>query len=411
MARTKAEFTQTPWTTNQSYVKDRLTKLSIETLNQIETLYIYNINTEQEINLKLVPDQMAESYSPKIVTVSPFGVVTPINFYTGGNEKSISFNFRMHEDLQGIGGSIYNTVQLLKDMAKPIYRNATLLEPLVYFQLGEQFVGMGHISTTFNYNKPFRDGRYTMVEVSMTFVFHEQFEDDPIVINDNYIAELSPFAITSPLTETSAYVDDFILFQADPDYFITQVFGSQKFKTYFNTITTSVNEYILESTNQGWNAEERIEFNQSLESTVISPLLEGSDVEANEFFSNPFALSLIELFYNLRETMFSTRDTSINVFIERFINLKNALDALRTEYETSYRTRAAGSAGTEDVIEDGIGWYSRIVGTDSLTGLPRTRVVQMSDTEKTAFVELLNFYENIINSQISLYEGLRGAGN
>ena len=417
MARTKEEFTKTPWTTNQSYARDIIRqrqefsinpfnkpRLATERLEKEEELFLYNVNTREELNLKLIPDQLAESYSPKIVSVTPFGVITPINFYVGGDEKTISFAFKIYEDFNNVGGSVYNVIKMLENMAKPVYANARLLEPIVYFQLGRQFVGMGHISTTFTYNKPFRNGRYTAIDVSMTFTFHEQFDDDPIVLNDTYTSDMSPFALDSAIADSNEFIDDFILFMGDPDYFITQVFGNQKFKTYFNTVVTSASEYMT-TRNRSLDEMELEEFTKSLQSSIINPLLDGQEVEANLFFSNPFALSLIDLFFNLREVMFTARSVSISRFIEYFQNLKRAVVELREEYETSYR-RAVMAAPNDE-----IGWYLRRIEGTVGPGATTAEWTQMSSVEREAFEDLLTFYESIIDSQIALYESLRGAGS
>lgn len=414
MARTKDEFTQTPWTTRQPYVIDSIpfnrqsqkSMFYTRRLNTEQQLYLYNINTKEELDLKLIPDTLSETYSPKIVSVTPFGVVTPLNFYTGGNAKTVSFAFKMHEDIQNENGSVYALVKKLENMAKPVYRGARLFDPLVYFQLGDQFIGMGHITTNFAYEKPFRNGRYTMVDVSMSFTFHEQFADDPIVFNDTYTAELSPFALESDIIENNSFVGDLIQFQTDPDYFVTQIFAGQKFKTYFNTVVTSQNEYILETLNTGWDKDSRIQFIDGLEASTIDPLAEGEQIEASNYFSNPFALDIINLFFNLKEVMYSTRSASLEVFIEQYNNLQAAVNNLRDTYETSYNPiLVATENGTST------GWYEKQTFLEGDPNPLQSVYVQMSDTEKTSFEELLDFFENIVIAQINLYESLRGAGN
>lgn len=421
---TVKEFSKTPWSTSQKYVLDSINALTeeagksyIQRFSKEQRLYLLNINTLEEVKLNLVPDQMSESYSSKVVSVSPFGTVTPINFYVGGNSKQLSFAFNMHEDLQSIGNSIYNVIEVLENMAKPVYRNGRLYDPIVYFQLGDQFVGKGHIQASFSYSKPFRNGRFTVVDVSMSFTFHEEFENDPISLNDTFSSEVSPFALQNNITEDFTFVDDFIKFQTDPDYFITQVFDNQKFRTYFNTVLTTIDQ-----ASQGYsgldarasfrfrNENERTTFAENLQSSTINTLLKGQMIENTQQFSNPFALALIELFFNLRDVMFEARSENIGQFIEYYVNLNKALQDLRNQYITSYRP------GTTNV-NDGIGWYKQSsVRTFNLnpqfeTGNTAVTVIRMSEAERDAFEELLVFLEKILTEQTRFYESLRGAGN
>lgn len=408
MARTKSEFNQRPSTTDQRYVidsipfpganqyqRDARREFYTKRFTGEQRLYLYNINTQEETNLRLIPDSVSESYSPKIVSVTPFGVITPVNYYVGGGAKTVSFSFKMHEDLQNKGGSVYSVVETLENMVRPVYKNSQLFDPLVYFQLGEQFVGRGHISTSFNYNKPFRNGRYSMIDVSMTFTFHEEFEDDPIELNDGYVAELSSNSIDSDLVENYDFVDDFIKFQTDPDYFVTQIFGSQKFRTYFNAVFTTVQEYKLTAANyRQFDSElDAAEFFDNLQSATVNELVQGNEITRNGYFDNPYGLGLIDLIFTLREVMFNARDTSIDEFILYFENIKNSFRDLRDRYKTSY-------FGFDDY-----GWYQ------STTAQETGGLVQMSYKEKEAFEGLLDLFERLVDDQISLYSNLRGAGS
>jgi len=409
MANTREEFSKKPWSTDQRFTRNSIEFLNnevkqayIKRFNKEQELYIFNVNTLEEVSFKLIPDQMAESYSSKVVSISPFGVITPINFYVGGSSKSISFSFNMHEDLQSIGGSIYNLVTTLENMVKPVFRNNRLYDP--------------HIESSFSYNKPFRNGRFISVDVSMSFTFHEEFDTDPVVLNDTYAQELSPFALDSTITESYVSVDDFIKFQTDPDYFITQVFGNQKFKTYFNAVFTTIEEASIYGdaaarARLGFrNEDESASFNENLQSSTITNLANGQRVEESLYFSNPFSLSLLELFFNLRGVMFTVRDENIGRFLTAYENLKNALNELRRDYNTSYTTKTTGSVASTD-IEAGIGWYRQRTKKTSGSVSVEFVVIRMSDAERAAFEELLDYFERILEDQIRFYESLRGAGN
>jgi len=415
MAKTIEEFTKRPSTTDQRYVINSIpfpgaNQYSRDARRQFYTrrftgeqrLYLYNINTQEEVNLKLIPDSLSESYSPKVVSVSPFGVITPINFYVGGGPKTLSFSFKMHEDLQNKGGSVYNVIQTLENMIKPVYKNGRLYDPIVYFQLGEQFVGKGHIDTSFTYNKPFKNKRYSMIDVSMTFTFHEEFENDAVELNDGFSSDLSPYSVDSDIVQNYDFVDDFVKFQTDPDYFITQIFGNQKFKTYFNTVFTQVFDVKGDSLNYDYiDAEEA--FYDKFQSETINQLTNGNRLEGNAYFDNPYAIDLFNLIFTLREVMFNARSANLDEFLVYFSNLQISVRDLRERYQLSYKTRPSGSAGTVDVVEEGNGWYF----TEGASG--NSFLIQMTDLEKLYFEDLIDFFEGLIDKQLILYTNLRGA--
>ena len=71
------DFYANPWSSFQDYRKKQLTIIHQE---REQDLFLYNINTKEEFRLSLIPDTLAESYSSRIVTQSPFGVAHPINY-------------------------------------------------------------------------------------------------------------------------------------------------------------------------------------------------------------------------------------------------------------------------------------------------------------------------------------------
>jgi len=230
-----------PWSSNQ-------TKLSIVVPTTIKSMFLYNINTEEEIKLMLIPDSLSEQYSSRIIKESGiYGRVKPINFYTGGNSKKLSFSFNLHEDLNSIDGSLYKLLKTLKSMSKPIISGSRdmIQEPIVYFQMGDQFAGLGHINTQYTLNKPYRKntlisngGRYAFASVSITFIFHEEF-----LTSKNSISSTGESVFTSTeINLEDAYsnfiqgngsalvtsIDDFVQEIEGGDYYITQTFANEK---------------------------------------------------------------------------------------------------------------------------------------------------------------------------------------
>jgi hypothetical protein len=409
MAYTKDEFTKTPWTTNQSYTRpnflsstsdQRQRIYSMISLKQEEELYLYNINTEEQVVLRLIPNSLSENYSPRIVSVSPFGTVTPINYYTGGDGKVISFAFEMYEDfinkestallnkISETSGSIYKFIELIKKMSEPVDRDkGYILEPLVYFQLGNQFVGKGHIQTSFDFNKPYRNGRYTYVKCSMTFTFHEEFEDDPISLGEEiYFSQVSSLAVDSNLLEDFSAYGDFIELVNTPDYIITQVFENKKLQNFFNVIKLEEEDRLIDISKTALDRE-RKEFESSLTS--------GETLEANGYYDNPFGVNLINSYFDLNVILTNIIDVKIKT--QNLNKLLINLESLFEEYRSSYRPGFEGN-----------GWYERDAFAEGTTF---TQLVQMTSKEKRVFREAYVYLRDLVIKLISLYTNLYGAGD
>lgn len=272
-----------PWTTKQNFMAGE-SQLNIVVPNTISSLFLYNINTRESVELKLVPDQIAETYSQKIVSISPFGILHPINYYVGGNEKTLDFDFDMHEDLSynNIDGSIYTLIAKIKYMSQPTSSVNRLNPPLVYLQLGTQFAGKGHLSTTFGFKKPFSGGRYKSISCSLQFVFHEVF-NTPVtgLFFDNTTEEIlgDSYSITTVPESFSAKdisIEDFYSMYFDYDYIKTQSFANEKIRGVFNLVATA-NNVDVETLYSAVENENLVLLNsglsQNYNSDIIGPLI------------------------------------------------------------------------------------------------------------------------------------------
>jgi len=188
-------------------------------------LYLANLNTieddgiggsrktfKNEISLHLMPDSISEIYTYNVVSQSPYASMRPYYFYTSGSEKQISFTFQLHTDMLDMigrkeghyfGSDIiykdldidyggykelytmlqnYPVINMILNMSRPIYKynnnNPELYEPLVYFQLGNQFAGIGYLNSSFKFSKPYdvETGTYKMITISMTITYMEEFD-------------------------------------------------------------------------------------------------------------------------------------------------------------------------------------------------------------------------------------------
>ena len=198
-------YTNPPWTFKQEKPGYIIGDLDF---SKPTSLYLYNINTGEWVFIPVIPDSLSASYSANFQSVTTHGLIRPIRYYTGGSEKSVSFTIKMHEDLMhkdlmhedlqyrylntsdeyaNAGNNLYALVDVIKRLSEPTepntdYEKQVLLPPKVYFQLGNQFAGSGHIDTSVSFSVPFRNGRYIMADISFTFVFHEIFSSNELTV-------------------------------------------------------------------------------------------------------------------------------------------------------------------------------------------------------------------------------------
>lgn len=203
---------------NLNTLKDEIERTQLLDGTRVERRVFGN-----EISINLMPDNVMENYSYRMNTVSPYGSIRPYYFYTSGNEKSISFQFTLIDDFiearEGGDGTFYGehityknddvnyysydnlyqslqnykVLNMIVNMTKPIYEltvvNGEVIpqmkEPLIYFQLGNQFAGKGYLSASFTFKKPFdfEKGIYRVVDVNMTIVYVDEYK----IYNENLI--------------------------------------------------------------------------------------------------------------------------------------------------------------------------------------------------------------------------------
>lgn len=432
MAKTKEQFNNNPWKTDQSFVINSLpissgqaTKLSIINLNKQNTLYLFNLNNFEEVKIELIPDTIAEEYSPKIVSVDPFGTITPINFYVGGNSKNISFNFDLYEDyydpiekkvsanLSKSNGSIYDLIKILQNMTKPYYANGILFDPIVYFQLGDQFVGKGHIDFSFDYNKPYRNGRYTVIKCSMSFTFHEEFEDDPINLNDTYSSETTAFSFNSNLLNDFVSIEDFVKFQYDPQYFVYQVFSNRKVSGYFTQYVISQIGAFANNPRFDTRAEYVQERNNYLNNS-LNVFLSGERItKPTALFQNTFAIDLFNLFFELSDDILTKAPfVTLQATVQNLTTLLNKAIDLETTFKTNFPPIYLFTRYDRSNIG---GWYPSQtffkIQVDARVFADEAKWVQMTAAEKTAFQELLNYFNELVTKFKNIYSELLGAGS
>jgi len=210
-------------------------------IDKEDILILYNLNTNKYIELDILPETVSASYKSRITNISPFGIIRPIQYYTGGEAKEITFSIDIHEDAQK-EKNIYKLVEELQNLAKPSFTNqhSALQEPSVYLQLANQFAGKGHLSTGIGLKTPYRDGRYIYISVSFHFTYHEEFDYSQ---RENIFVDI----IKDNKYLSGYFIDDNILNfleeKVDVNYYKTWVQKDEKMMSFLKSY---ISDYIKE---------------------------------------------------------------------------------------------------------------------------------------------------------------------
>jgi hypothetical protein len=412
------------------------TQLNIHTPSTETSLYLYNVNTEEEINFKLIPDQLVESYSPNIISESPFGILHPINFYTGGSDKKLSFSFDIHEDMiiaMDIAKDLYSAMDKLKRMSEPYVISGVYREPLVYLQMGTQFAGKGHIVTSISYNKPFSNKAYKLASISVTFTFHELFATQNInrMFLEPTLTEDISFSLDLTGTEfadmgetSSEAITNFYQTNLDPSYIVNSILFSDKMLENFWSPLVEDDPTASVGYLKDFSIEE---IKKLLISTTV-------DDDGNTFFgyndilNNTFFQTTAQAWFRM---LFTTYAKFIRILLTRKLysyedlisnldSVLDALDAIEKDYMNSFYnipgdpvlylrdviriayTKAEilemlNTGATSDILS---GWYRPGTSDDFY--------IQLSEEQENVLIDYgVNVLRSIVTSQISAYTLLR----
>ena len=399
-----------PWSTNQSFYKN---ELKIERLIKPASLFIYDISRNVEITLKLIPDDVSESYSPKITSVSPYGVIRPINFYVGGENKKVNMSFTINEDF--IGKSLYDFLDRLKKMSVPVSGRNILKPPLVYFQLGEHFAGKGHINTSFDLQKPFRNGRYTVANCNIDFTFHEEFYDEPDFSFDEPDVMVSRFSATQDIVEGFSSYEDFISLSYSDEYFIERIYSNKKIKTFLNTIEEYLRSYTGPNPLQTSPILKDSVVEREMDTILsVAPLFTRattptwdpeSYVAISTFYKNEFGIKLLNAITALRTTLVpifskATMMTNLRKIARDLNNLNNELGTSFLPEELKSQSSYINNYNQQQL--NGIGWHET-------TDLPSGVYILMSIEEFQALKEAIGFILSIVDNFIIAFSSMSGA--
>lgn len=142
-----------------------------------DKIYFYkNVGSKpEEIIIDLIPQEITYTYTPNFQEQSTLGRLSPLYSYINGSDKKIAFSVKLHEDLGSIRES-YETldglVSKLKSLSYPSTTGGALED--VSFHLGE-ITGKGIVNTSVSWEKPFRDGRYLVANISFDITVTKEY--------------------------------------------------------------------------------------------------------------------------------------------------------------------------------------------------------------------------------------------
>lgn len=236
--KTIMDWVDTKKTPDESFFrplsKQDSSKMVIKSPKGINNLFLYNLNTDEFLDFKLIPNSLSTTYTSRIVKAAPIAVLHPINFYVGGSAKSLSFSFDIHEDINGIQASngessIYETLKVINKMSEPSVSGGNVIGPSIYLQLGNQFAGKGHMTVSMSVKTPYRNGRYLLASISVNFTFHEEFEQSQQkLLKDRFNVSSLDIGYDPKKLFGDFYTDWIEESQWDYDFNLKNSFGDQK---------------------------------------------------------------------------------------------------------------------------------------------------------------------------------------
>lgn len=369
-------------------------------------LFIYSLIHNEKIELDIIPDQLAESYSQKILKVAPFGVIHPYNMYTGGNGKTLQMTINLYEDISYCkdDGSLYGLLNKIKRLSESSIVNFTVQQPIVYFQLGSQFAGQGHLSSTLVYKKPLsRIGSYKFATVTLNFTFHEIYNSDniqtyhydntDIIESDNLGISLEGTRWYDSSKSESEMIEDFYTKNVSYDYIVSTVFEQKKLGGLLSEMTGSnidfensaIGSIIRGDTSSSYSTKEEYE-------KAVYDALSSEFTNTNAFYETIIELYM-DFFVVINTMWVSSGEAKIN-------NLNKLLKNIEILQHLNWRF--IDKKGTDkDMYQI----------TDFIESLNQLYHVKLKPSEKNFALKSLEGLKVIVIAQLRVYEFLIGAGS
>lgn len=375
-------------------------------------VFIYNLNTDEYVKFMVVPDTLAENYKPTFHTESNiYGRSTPLYFYTGGGDKTLSFSFTLHEDLlpryesrdQDTKTDIYKFLEQIQELAEAQIKNVgtdtqTLREPQVYLEIGNQFAGKGFVEILWNYKTPYRNEKYIVVDMTIKFTYVLDYETPTTelyaggdeVLTQDFTFNLDIDAIKSASyygVGGGKYLENFVPEYLDYEYIRSYVWETQKlYESYsFTALSMSDFEFQLQWSNLTFSAK-----SASLTVTMFGRFNNlgqnlGEFEKKTPFFLAALSTYYIEIVNILRPDISQVdRFRALNILRERVVNLSLFYNVTGGDINFRY--------SQQHEIHD---------TADSL---------RMTDSEKKLFEQEIDKLQRIITTQQAVLTQLVGGG-
>lgn len=128
--------------------------------------YIVNLNTNTTITFGTEPDQIEDSKSTQYEDEQTIGRSSPFKGYQGSGPRSVSFTITIVADYCPDG--LVTTCNRMKALCYP-HKSSHIVGPKALFVLGSFFKVVGTPKdVNVIYKKPYRDGMYTLADVSFS---------------------------------------------------------------------------------------------------------------------------------------------------------------------------------------------------------------------------------------------------
>lgn len=131
------------------------------------TCYIYNLNTGTQVNFGVsTPDEISDSNSANFEDQAVKGRSSPFKAYDSSGPRTISFTVELVADYCSEG--IVKTVNKLRALVYP-HKQTVIVEPRCKVCIGN-FLQVTGVPTNIDvtWKKPYKDGIYTLADVSIT---------------------------------------------------------------------------------------------------------------------------------------------------------------------------------------------------------------------------------------------------
>lgn len=145
----------------------KITPVPLQAFNEeLSRFYIMDLRTNEVFDIPFPPADLTErTNSPSFTSDNIVGRTSQYMVYTSSSNRSIGVTFSIIDDYIEIG--LQEVRDILASMAMPQYTNYNIDPPRVQIKLGAMVLRGVISSISFTWSGPFRNGLYTVLNVTM----------------------------------------------------------------------------------------------------------------------------------------------------------------------------------------------------------------------------------------------------